>query len=62
MRNTKIIDPSLKKKINENDEKMKTLYGMEFQRSKSRKQTARSTTRNNQRNKKKKKIMILILI
>ena len=61
MRNTKIIDPSLKKKINENDEKMKTLYGMEFQRSKSRKQTARSTTRNNQRNK-KKKIMILILI
>ena len=54
MRNTKIIDPSLKKKINENDEKMKTLYGMEFQRSKSRKQTARSTTRNNQRNKKKK--------
>ncbi len=54
MRNTKNIDPSLKKKINENDEKMKALYGIEFKRSKSKKGTkasARNKPKNrNQRN------------
>ena len=53
MRNTKIIDPSLKKKINENDEKMKMLYGIEFKRSKSRKGTY-SSTRNKPKNRNKR--------
>ena len=52
MRNTKIIDPSLKKKINENDEKMKMLYGIEFKRSKSRKGTY-SSARNKPKNRNK---------
>ena len=31
MRNTKDIDPSLKKKINQNDEKLRLLYDKEYQ-------------------------------
>ena len=53
MRNTKVIDPSLKRKIKENDEKMKMLYGIEFKRSKSRKGTY-SATRNRPKNRNKK--------
>ena len=53
MRNTKYIDPSLKKKINENDEKMKMLYGIEFKRSKSKKGTL-SSARNKPKNRNKR--------
>ena len=53
MRNTKYIDPSLKKKINENDEKMKMLYGIEFKRSKSRKGTY-SSAKNKPKNRNKR--------
>lgn len=34
MRNTKTIDPSLKKKITQNDEKLRILYDKEFKSSK----------------------------
>ena len=53
MRNTKVIDPSLKRKIKENDEKMKMLYGIEFKRSKSRKGTY-SSARNKPKNRNKR--------
>jgi len=53
MRNTKVIDPSLKRKIKENDEKMKMLYGIEFKRSKSRKGT-HSSARNKPKNRNKR--------
>jgi len=53
MRNTKIIDPSLKKKINENDEKMRMLYGEEYKRSKSR-QGSYSSARNKKKNRNKR--------
>ena len=53
MRSTKVIDPSLKKKINENDEKMKMLYGIEFKRSKSKKGTF-SAAKNKVKNRNKK--------
>ena len=53
MRNTKVIDPSLKRKIKENDEKMKMLYGIEFKRSKSRKGTHLSA-RNKPKNRNKR--------
>ena len=58
MRTNKTIDPSLKKKINENDEKVKYLYGIEFKRSKSKKGTTSTTPgvrpRNLPKNKNKK--------
>ena len=53
MRSTKVIDPSLKRKIRENDEKMKMLYGIEFKRSKSRKGTY-SSNRNKPKNRNKR--------
>ena len=37
MRNTKNIDPSLKKKITQNDEKLRILYDKEFKSSKQKK-------------------------
>jgi hypothetical protein len=37
MRNTKTIDPSLKKKINQNDDKLRILYGKETKAGKPKK-------------------------
>ena len=51
MKNAKKIDPYLKKKLNENEEKMQALYGIGFNRSKSK---GALSSRNRNRKKQKK--------
>ena len=53
MKNSKKIDPYLKKKLNQNEEKMQILYGIGYQNSKSNRALSSSTDRN--RNKKRQR-------
>ena len=48
MRNTKAIDPSLKKKINQNDEKLRLLYDKEYQLEEQNRSKTNKSLRNKQ--------------